>query len=398
MDGVDEQSANELIRRDPNNALGYYFLASRLYGPGKEKEMLAAFRKGAACPELRLYGESISNVLFKALDALGLKGRERLCASSWMATRWGNFEIGNLQAQATLLRRLAKHADLATQNEISDMMLMLAGQVIASDMQYHERFGNDALRQAFRLKAQIAAGEKSPMMNGYVGVVQALVSTRPDGSGLKRDDPRALALHIPGSIWYAFEVIDPKIARDYFPEMRGHVGADQAFEDAYQNWAKTSEALIEAALPDSDEIIGAYFHGHVPLPSDAPGPWVTSHTYVERLMSKKPDLLKAAAAYNAARQVLGAVVHAEQAAPKQAEPPSRDPVTAAKNECAENLRRIDSVKQQWALEMGRQATDVPIWEDLRPYLAPPTCPSGGIYTLGTVGEKPKCSIAGHLCP
>jgi len=25
----------------------------------------------------------------------------------------------------------------------------------------------------------------------------------------------------------------------------------------------------------------------------------------------------------------------------------------------------------------------------------PTCPSGGSYTIGRVGEKPRCSVTGH---
>ena len=25
----------------------------------------------------------------------------------------------------------------------------------------------------------------------------------------------------------------------------------------------------------------------------------------------------------------------------------------------------------------------------------PTCPAGGLYTLGSVSEKPRCSIPGH---
>ena len=85
MDGVSEESATELILRDPDNALGYYLSGNRLFTPGTKKEALEAFRKGAACPEFRLYGGEVSNVLFKALDALNLKGRDRLCASSWMA-------------------------------------------------------------------------------------------------------------------------------------------------------------------------------------------------------------------------------------------------------------------------------------------------------------------------
>src|ERR1700733_12318118 len=59
------------------------------------------------------------------------------------------------------------------------------------------------------------------------------------------------------------------------------------------------------------------------------------------------------------------------------------------NACVNNLRLIDSAKQQWALENKKQSTDTPTMDDLRPYLvrAPnaelPACPEGGVYTIGT---------------
>jgi predicted RNase H-like nuclease (RuvC/YqgF family) len=74
------------------------------------------------------------------------------------------------------------------------------------------------------------------------------------------------------------------------------------------------------------------------------------------------------------------------------------------NACINNLRLIDSAKQQWALENKKQATDMPTVDDLRPYLAQKpnglllACPDGGIYTIGAVGEKPTCSIPGHVLP
>jgi hypothetical protein len=69
------------------------------------------------------------------------------------------------------------------------------------------------------------------------------------------------------------------------------------------------------------------------------------------------------------------------------------------NACINNLRQIDGAKQQWALEKGKQATDVPTWDDLKPYLGRiPVCPAGGTYTIGPVGEKPTCSIPGHRLP
>ena len=74
------------------------------------------------------------------------------------------------------------------------------------------------------------------------------------------------------------------------------------------------------------------------------------------------------------------------------------------NSCINNLRLIDSAKQQWALEFKKGANDVPTADDLRPYLGRgpqgelPTCPDGGTYTFGTVNDKPVCSVNGHVLP
>ena len=78
--------------------------------------------------------------------------------------------------------------------------------------------------------------------------------------------------------------------------------------------------------------------------------------------------------------------------------------TAASNACVENLRRIELAKQQWAVENHRTTNDVPTWDDLRPYIGKSPgevlrCPGGGTYTLGRVGEPPRCSIGGiHTLP
>jgi hypothetical protein len=70
--------------------------------------------------------------------------------------------------------------------------------------------------------------------------------------------------------------------------------------------------------------------------------------------------------------------------------------TAQANTCINHLRQIDGAKQQWALEKGKQATDVPTWDDLKPYLGTiPHCPAGGTYTIGIVSNAPTCSIPGH---
>jgi hypothetical protein len=75
---------------------------------------------------------------------------------------------------------------------------------------------------------------------------------------------------------------------------------------------------------------------------------------------------------------------------------SRQP---CKNACAMNLRAIEGAKATWTLENKKLPTDTPTDADLFGsdlyILKKPQCPDGGVYTLGTICEKPKCSVAGH---
>lgn len=69
--------------------------------------------------------------------------------------------------------------------------------------------------------------------------------------------------------------------------------------------------------------------------------------------------------------------------------------TSRTNACINNLRIIDSAKEQDALENNR-ATGA----EAAGYLtyikggALPTCPGGGTYTVGVVGTDPTCSVGG----
>jgi hypothetical protein len=74
--------------------------------------------------------------------------------------------------------------------------------------------------------------------------------------------------------------------------------------------------------------------------------------------------------------------------------------------CVNRLRLIDSAKQQWALEFSKPTNAVPSWNDILGYLPSDwtnrwwsngmaVCPEGGTYTLGRVGDPPKCSIGGQ---
>jgi hypothetical protein len=75
--------------------------------------------------------------------------------------------------------------------------------------------------------------------------------------------------------------------------------------------------------------------------------------------------------------------------------------TSQQNACINNLRQLDGAKNQWAVEKGKKATDVPTREDLLPFLRQwAACPAGGTYIIGAVNEQPTCSLAnlGHKLP
>lgn len=79
-----------------------------------------------------------------------------------------------------------------------------------------------------------------------------------------------------------------------------------------------------------------------------------------------------------------------------------------KTACIDNIRQIDSAKQQWALEMNAASGASVLATDIQPYLgrgadgtpARPVCPADGggtidtSYTLGNVDIAPICKIQG----
>jgi hypothetical protein len=80
--------------------------------------------------------------------------------------------------------------------------------------------------------------------------------------------------------------------------------------------------------------------------------------------------------------------------------------TTASGACIFNLALIKAAKEQWALEHHKTTNDTPTWTDILPYLGSgpagqmPKCPSGGVYSVGRVGDPPTCSIGGpnHSLP
>jgi prepilin-type N-terminal cleavage/methylation domain-containing protein len=86
--------------------------------------------------------------------------------------------------------------------------------------------------------------------------------------------------------------------------------------------------------------------------------------------------------------------------------------TSQQNACINNLRLIDSSKQQWALEHNGSNSSTPAGTDLQPYLGRtaagelPYCPAdpaqafASSYTAQNVGTKPTCNIVAstHVLP
>jgi hypothetical protein len=77
------------------------------------------------------------------------------------------------------------------------------------------------------------------------------------------------------------------------------------------------------------------------------------------------------------------------------------PNTSPANVCINNLRQIDGAINEWALEKGKTNGTVVTENDITNYIKLnqfgkiPSCPSGGKYTYGKVGDKPQitCSLS-----
>jgi len=70
--------------------------------------------------------------------------------------------------------------------------------------------------------------------------------------------------------------------------------------------------------------------------------------------------------------------------------------TTRKNACISNLRNIDGVIQQWALDLKKDAGAPVTYADIKSYLKNDvSCPSGGTtfedsYAISTVDVSPTC--------
>ncbi len=298
MEGADEHSVDELIKSDPDNALGYYLKANLLYQADYEKESLALFQKAATCPDLRLYGTLTANALFKTLDALNLRGRDRLAALSWTATRMSNFYTSDLQTVRTDLSEMSLKSDFTTRKEISDLLLVLGGHLFSTNFT-NRRLAEWTIQDAFQLKATVAAAEKSRDTNAYCAVSQTIQRFSWPDTGKETDIPIEAEQYLPSRIWGAFARVDQsrRTATSPMGTKLNLSGSDKAaYEKAQDDYIKAGNALIEVSLTDADGIIGAYLKDLPQPDGSGPSPWITSYSDVEKLIANRPDVFEAATA------------------------------------------------------------------------------------------------------
>jgi len=70
-------------------------------------------------------------------------------------------------------------------------------------------------------------------------------------------------------------------------------------------------------------------------------------------------------------------------------------MTAQKNACINNLKQIDSAKEQWALENKKTEGDSTAGSEsaINTFMkAAPACPGGGSYSYSAIGTVPGCSL------
>lgn len=72
--------------------------------------------------------------------------------------------------------------------------------------------------------------------------------------------------------------------------------------------------------------------------------------------------------------------------------------TAQKNACINNMRQIESAKDQWAIENKKTTGDIVTSDNVSAYIKGgyPTCPASGAYTIGVIGTNVLCDKHGTL--
>ncbi len=72
-------------------------------------------------------------------------------------------------------------------------------------------------------------------------------------------------------------------------------------------------------------------------------------------------------------------------------------MTAQKNACIQNLKQIDSAKEQWAFENKKTQGDSTAGSEtaINAFMkSAPVCSGGGAYNYSAIGSVPACSLGG----
>jgi len=73
--------------------------------------------------------------------------------------------------------------------------------------------------------------------------------------------------------------------------------------------------------------------------------------------------------------------------------------TSQQNACINNLRQIESAKEQWAMANMKATGAAIVSTDVDTYMkTTPSCPAGGVYTYNLIGNNAACAITGHQQP
>jgi prepilin-type N-terminal cleavage/methylation domain-containing protein len=76
--------------------------------------------------------------------------------------------------------------------------------------------------------------------------------------------------------------------------------------------------------------------------------------------------------------------------------------SARQSSCINNMKQIESAKEQWGMDQKKSNGDTVAFTDLvgsTLYLkSTPSCPSSGTYTVNPIGTVPVCDVSGHLLP
>jgi prepilin-type N-terminal cleavage/methylation domain-containing protein len=71
--------------------------------------------------------------------------------------------------------------------------------------------------------------------------------------------------------------------------------------------------------------------------------------------------------------------------------------TSQQKACINNLRQIESGKEQWALEARKRQGDTTDTTAVNAYMKKaPECPSGGTYSYNVIGTDATCSMTNPI--